>query len=413
MNQVAPEITMQRAKRQRSQAPRIKPPAYLLHPGSGQAYSNVPRGSGAKTTHKYHGVHGTPESRENYRRWLAELGYAASEEPQPMLCVAEGFLAWKRYVEEHKLFHKHGSPTGTVDTYLAAMRYVLDLYESLPLAEFSAFHLTAVARAMIAKGLARSTINGNLAKIKRLWDYFASNGLCMSETWLALAARKPMRPGEGGKETEAVQSVSEETLSVTMDHCTPAVKAMLKVLSWSGCRAGEVVRMRTCDVVDEHDALPAALLGKAWVYTPQRFKTEHHGTRRLVILGPQAMEVIEPWLSWTEPERYIFNPHEMRVRADRKRRRRGKVPNKHYNPKSLTVCINQACAAAGIENWHAHQLRHLTATRLATIYGLEITRLLLGHTSVKTTLRYVDRGVITADDREQYRDAIAAMALHG
>ena len=97
----------------------------------------------------------------------------------------------------------------------------------------------------------------------------------------------------------------------------------------------------------------------------------------------------------------------------RKNNKRHLAKHRRYSIAAINKALSKASKAHNLPHWHPHQLRHLAATRLAKIYGLEITKILLGHADMKTTLRYVDPGTITPDDRNRYADAIAAAAAHG
>ena len=57
------------------------------------------------------------------------------------------------------------------------------------------------------------------------------------------------------------------------------VWAMIELQGLTGMRPGEVVLMRTSDL---------EMTGDVWTYTPHRHKTEHHGKKREVLLGPRA-----------------------------------------------------------------------------------------------------------------------------
>jgi integrase len=55
--------------------------------------------------------------------------------------------------------------------------------------------------------------------------------------------------------------------------------------------------------------------------------------------------------------------------------------------------ISRACALAGVPEWHPHQLRHTAATELRRAYGVEATRIVLGHASLDATEIYAEADV--------------------
>jgi integrase len=65
-------------------------------------------------------------------------------------------------------------------------------------------------------------------------------------------------------------------------------------------RPGEVIALRTCDL---------DTTGRIWCYMPASHKTEHHDRPRMIYLGPQAQEVLRPWLR-TALQEFLFQPRE-------------------------------------------------------------------------------------------------------
>jgi integrase len=416
-----------RAKQRSVPAPKRRVPKYCGPHQTGQAYSIWPAGTAKAGRPRYHGLFGTPESRENYRRWLAELrldatGTAGTAEV-PLLTVAELWEKWLDWVDERKIYAKHGKETGTVDNFKAAMSWLQPLYASMLVIDFGPYHLAAVREKMADAQLARSTINGYLAKIKQVWRRAAAWGLISKENYVALEACEPLRRNEGGRETDPVLSVDEKWIQAVTAWVTPPIRAMLDICCWSGCRIGEARIMRTCDIRDEDPIIPPSLQGKCWVYRPSAWKSEHHHASRIVFLGPQAQAIVEPWLRPAEPEAFLFSPYEAMVMSNRKkalkhgkfegRRRPSKPVDRPYSESAVGKAIDRVCIDHNLPHWHPHQLRHLAATRLAAKYGLQITQVLLGHANITTTLKYVDPNVITKDDREKYAAAIRAIAEHG
>ena len=183
--------------------------------------------------------------------------------------------------------------------------------------------------------------------------------------------------------------------------------------------------------------------GKVWAYRPEHHKTEHHGHQRVIYLGPQAQEIVRPFLK-TDLQAYLFSPAEAEAErlAERaksrktplnqgnkpgsnRRRRPGRKPADHYTVNSYRRAIANACDLAfpppaelarrrvkgnrGSKDlrwedpdewrarlgkkwadvqkwreehrWHPHQLRHNAATRLRKQDGLEAARVVLGQKS--------------------------------
>ena len=151
--------------------------------------------------------------------------------------------------------------------------------------------------------------------------------------------------------------------------------------------------------------------GDVWFYTPSRHKTEHHGKSREVFIGPRGQVVLRPWLK-ADPEAFLFSPaeatEERRARrrarrktrvqpsqSDRSRAEPKKAPGARYTVGSHRKAIQAACGKAGVAGWHPHQLRHSAATGIRKQFGLEASRVILGHEDVRATQIYAE------EDREK------------
>jgi integrase len=182
---------------------------------------------------------------------------------------------------------------------------------------------------------------------------------------------------------------------------------MIELQRLTGMRPGEVVIIRTADV---------DVSGKVWVYTPSSHKTEHHGRKRRIYLGPQAQQALAPWLR-EDAAAFIFSPADAAAgrRAQLRLRRKSRVqpsqvcrakrapakrPGDAYSVDSYRKAIaygvdraNAASSGSGnppLRRWHPNQLRHSAATRLRREYGLDVTRAVLGHSSPAVTEGYAE-----------------------
>ncbi|HEU5116669.1 MAG TPA: hypothetical protein VFT74_08325 [Isosphaeraceae bacterium] len=125
----------------------------------------------------YLGKYGSDESREKYRRVVAEwlitrrdpTVQAPTEADLPALSVSVLILAfWTRFATQHDR-RSDGSPTGELDNYKDSLRPLRKLYGHTSACEFGPLALKAVRQAMIDSGLARSTINQRVGRIVRMF----------------------------------------------------------------------------------------------------------------------------------------------------------------------------------------------------------------------------------------------------
>ena len=67
-----------------------------------------------------------------------------------------------------------------------------------------------------------------------------------------------------------------------------------------------------------------------------------------------------------------------------------KAPSDRYDTDSYGRAITYGCKRAGVPKWHPHQLRHNAATRLRKEFGLDVARVILGHSSPVVTEVYAE-----------------------
>jgi len=143
----------------------------------------------------------------------------------------------------------------------------------------------------------------------------------------------------------------------------PCLADFIRLALHTGCRAGELINLQWSRV----DFDRAAML-----LEPQHTKTAR---RRSVPLNLQAVTALQSRLAWRDrycPEtNYVFL-------------------NDRCSPRrTFQKGFQEACRAAGIDNFRIHDLRHTCAAWLVnTGVPLIVVRDLLGHASVQTTEIY-------------------------
>jgi integrase len=70
---------------------------------------------------------------------------------------------------------------------------------------------------------------------------------------------------------------------------------------------------------------------------------------------------------------------------------RKKLPGSCYTVATYRRAVARACEIAGVPRWHPHQLRHNAATSLRKQQGIELARIILGHSSAFTTEIYAEQ----------------------
>jgi integrase len=312
--------------------------------------------------------------------------------------------------------------------------------------DFGPLALKACRDAMIAHGGARSYINRQIDRDKRMVAWAVANERLPIAVYQALTTVSGLRKGRtAAKEKPPVAPVPDEVVDKTIGHLHPMVAAMVALQRLTGMRPQEVVGIRAADIDMSEPS--------CWAYRPDRHKTEHHDKDRTVFIGPKAQEVIRPFLG-PDDSGYLFSPkravaeHSARLRfgrktklwpshaahqARRKEARGGRADGDCYDVPSYRRAIARACGRAfphpveveladkdlddarraelkawceanlaelkawrKAHRWHPNQLRHTAATSIRRRFGLEAAQACLGHSEVGTTQIYAEKNLETA-----------------
>jgi integrase len=384
-------------------SPRI--PSYCIHSGKNLAYVRL---NGSPV---YLGKPNSPESRERYDRAIAEWMQAGRVYVPPAdrqgISVNEVLLAYRRHAATIYV-NPDGTPTGELCRINLSLRPVTELYGTAPAVTFGPKALAAVRSKIVDTGVKRSTINDRVDAIRRVFKWAAGEELIPADIYHALKTVDGLRRGRtAAPESEPVKPVADHIVTAVLKHCPPTLAAMIRLHDLTGMRSGELTIMRGIDIEFGTD-------GQPWFYRPVKHKTQNHGHKRLVAIGPAAQDVLRPYLT-TDVQAFIFSPQRARderntaKRAARKtpvqpsqlNRRKAhptRPPGTRYTTPSYARAIlwatRLAIKAGDLPegtHWHPHQLRHNTATRIRREFGsLDAVRAFLGHTSVSQSAEYAE-----------------------
>ena len=252
---------------------------------------------------------------------------------------------------------------------------------------------------MIEQGLSRGVINSRIGKIKRMFRWAVSEELAPASLVHALDTVAGLQKGRTeAREADPVQPVDDETVDATLLHLPATVADMVRLQRLTGSRPQDVCNLRPVDVDRS---------GDVWLYVPQHHKTEHHGKKRVVCIGPRAQEILLPYLL-RSPDAFCFSPAESERKrkaqlranrktpvqpsqADRSKHAPKRKPGDQYTTNAYQYAIRRACERAGIEPWSPNRLRHSAGTEIRKRYGLEAAQVILGHASADVTQVYAER----------------------
>ncbi|QDV78903.1 tyrosine-type recombinase/integrase [Botrimarina mediterranea] len=406
--------------RKAPKAPRI--PSYCLHRATGQAYLKL---AGRVT---YLGLYGSEASRQAYAAALADImagraiqrpeGRPTATTPPTPAAVTVGEVC-RRYKQHARIYYrKNGQPTNEAGLVAKACDRAAALFEDHPADRFGPLALKRVRDRMVEEGLARSTVNGSISRIRRAFKWAAAEELIPASVPTALGTVAGLRAGRTtARETAPILPVADDVVEATIPHLPEVVADMVRLQRFTGMRPGEVCALRPIDVDRS---------GEVWVYRPATHKTQHHGRERVVFIGPKAQGVLLRYLA-RDAEAHCFQP------ADSERKRRAlmhahrrtpiscgnrpgsnvsgrptRPPGDRYTVTSYRQAITRACTAAAaareadaedgeaepkVEPWTPNQLRHAAATEVRAKFGLEAAQVTLGHSTARVSEIYAEKNL--------------------
>ena len=352
-------------------------PVYGFHKASGQARTTF---NGKRI---YLGPHGSEGSLQKFAGILARWEAAKAQGTNPAvtkLTVCRLALLFLKHAETE--YSKDGRTTREYDNFRQALRSLTRMYHGCRVVDFGPKKLKVLQSAMVDEGLAQSTINNRLRRIKQVFDWGVSEEVVAVTIAQALRSVKGLRRGKTkAKPPTPKPPVSVAHVNAIKSHVTRPIWGLVQFCLLTGCRPPEacVVRWSEIDTT-----------GKVWAYVPGSHKTEHHGKSRVIAIGPKAQKLLNSFRELSRSD-YVFDPQtglEEYVRRNYRENARARQVGDHYTIDSLSTVIRSACIRAEIPLWTPGQLRKTRATEARRESGLEVAQGILGHSSKQTTERH-------------------------
>lgn len=365
----------------------------------------------------FKGFHGTKESLDDFWDWKNGLegidrGKIEPRKPNERLTVRDvmdRYLKWaaEEYQRNQEFFSLH-----------RAANHVCRLYGNHFADDFGPLKLKAVRDSLMYREIklkdgtvrsvprARSYLNTTTGRIRRIFAWAVENELVGPSVAHALESVTHLKPGRTkAQEPRKVEPVPKELVFAVLPHLSSVVAAMVKVLWIVGMRSGELCIMRGADL---------DMSGDEWVYRPHQHKTKRKGKELVYHLGKMSQDIIRPFLR-EDPSEYLFSPAdsvaEFRAVAAAKRKTKRqpsqlarkpkrnprKKPGLHYTSGSFRQAVYRGLGKlskeledAPVQTWHPHRVRHSVATELRRTYGLEGSKVSLGHANISATQHYAE-----------------------
>ena len=371
-------------------------PKYSLHKPSGRAVVKITLEGTRRSL--YLGDYGSDESQENYARIIADLlagrditppAASSKGNPTSVSRLAVGQLAQRFQQHANGYYRKNGKPTSEPAAIRCAMKFFSSYHANLPAAEFAIGDLKVVRQAMVDAGHCRSSINKNINRIRLAFTWAATEGLIPPAVAEALALLPGLKIGRTeARESKPVEPVETAVVKATIKHASDVVADMVRLHLLTGMRPDEVCSVRPCDIDRSSEV---------WEYTPERHKTQHHGRRRVIYIGPEGQRILTPYLLRPEedycfrPKRHIPVPRaKCRYRIDSYRRAIERACDRAF-PAPEAMEGQQLKEWRKKHRWTPNRLRHTAATEIRRQFGLEASQVILGHSKADVTQIYAER----------------------
>jgi integrase len=384
---------------------------------------------------RYIGAWRSPASYAEYERLLAEWR-AGQAEARTGPAAAAGTVRtindllarWAAHADQHYR-NPDGSPKSERDNFRLSLRPLQRLYGHTLIQDFGPRALKALQRAMVdgswmtpqdrataerlgkGTGWARRVINRSIGRVRTMFRWAESEELVLPATLHALECVAGLQVGQYGvRETADVPPVPEADLAATLPQFGPIVRELVECLLLTGARPSELVKVKPGDInrtgrVEIARGYWVDLGDRCWCVQPAKHKTAHKGHRRVILLGPRAQALLGPLLDDCQADAYLFSPRRARARrhALMRARRKSRVqpsqvcrakarPDRQlgdvYTRRSLGSAVAAACDRAKVARWTVYMLRHNAGTRMASEFGPDVARIVLGHRTFDATRIY-------------------------
>ncbi|QDT65632.1 tyrosine-type recombinase/integrase [Calycomorphotria hydatis] len=371
-------------------------PSYRLHKPTGQAVVTIDR-------HDFYlGKHGTDSSHQKYHELLLK---ARRSDYQSRMSLTELVQIYKTRCRQY--YSKNGRPTSESDCIEHALKFLTlgeftRLHGKCFAHSFSPLQLKACRQLMVEAGLARTTVNSYVGRIVSMFRWAVEEEYCPESVYRALKCVAGLRKGRTeAREPAPIQPVPDTAVNSVFPHVSLQVGDMIRLQLLTGCRPGEIVAVRPCDISRDSDI---------WEYIPESHKTEHHDRSRVIFIGPKAQAILLSYLINRAAMTPCFSPSEAELSRRKSLTQIRRTPLTHGNrvgtnlkaePKrqprdrytvaSYRRAIHRACDRAKIDRWSPNRLRHSRATDLRRKYGLEAAQVILGHSQADVTQVYAER----------------------
>jgi integrase len=145
-----------------------------------------------------------------------------------------------------------------------ALRHLRKLYSQTPADEFGPQALKTLRQYLIEEGYARTHINRQIGRVKRVFKWAVSEELIPPSIHHGLQTVTGLRYSRTeARESNPIRPVEDRWIEATLPYVSPQIQAMIQIQRLTGMRPGEVIKMRPADILREEEI---------WIYEPSDHK---------------------------------------------------------------------------------------------------------------------------------------------
>lgn len=378
----------------------IRIPELRLHKGKGRMYIAY------LGDFRYFGKPDDPATVQRYNDFVAEWKRTGSMPPKPATAAAAAGSP-APVLTVGKVLHRYRdhSENQPLHPYMkAAIRELEEYCGAFPAASLTPKTLKNFMESMAVRvdaqpdgtnrpHFSHTTVRQVLQCIKRIYKWAGAEELVDAAAWMGLTAvSTPRLSRSTARAPRKVLPVPEELVKKTVEKLPPTLAAAVQILSLTGARPSELLSL-TPAMIDRS--------GEVWSATLEHHKTTGKGKIRTLYFGPQAQDLLRPYLLRPD-DAPLFSPREamaQRYAVCEFHRDEDTPPNPtktdrkvgdRYDVAALRRAIARACKKAKVDPWFPYQLRHGAATRARGAAGLDGAQAMLGHAHASITEVYAE-----------------------
>lgn len=282
----------------------------------------------------YLGAWGAPETQEAYERaiseWLAnKMVVPVSKDEITITEVCRDYLL---YADEY--FRKpDGGHSSSWTILKQACKPLNELYGRTLAKDFAPLALRGIRDDWVERGLARKTVNKYVSQIKKLFKWAASVQKVDISVYQSICTIENLKLGRSSaRETDPVRPVPESHIDAIEPYVSRQIWALVQLQLLSGARAGELLKVRPCDMNVSEDV---------WTLELKDHKTSYRKKKRIIYFGGNAQSILKDFMGSAGIQDYLFSPktaeQERHAKAGTHRR-----PNQPISTKSTSRVIREA-----------------------------------------------------------------------